>query len=209
MRFYLNKSTRYYKTYCSPASKKEYFSQFIDLDYIGLYTLYKWEEGRSVHIDQPILVNAIPFGSSPTQITWKWGLPVCRFQQKMGMAKFQTAVYKTSFHDIHCYIACHFLQSRLIAAQLCFPHKEQSTRQLLLHLLLDKYQVRAEKAAASFMIHNEASNKIFVENDFYLNLFYFSGDPIFTDTIESILQTKAARKQQLQLERIRGLKEIL
>lgn len=157
----------------------------------------------------PIRVKNLNFGDSQLQVLMKWGFPMCKFLKKLGNLKHWIFLYKSDFDQLRCYTSCHFIKGRLAFIQSCFPHLDRDMRMKVLSLLMHKYQFTAPADAEEVLLYNCTGEKIIIQNDFCLNMFYFSDDFSFVYFIKQFLQKNDDNKMRLRDEQYQQLKELL
>lgn len=207
--YFFNKPIRYFKKYYSFAGKREYYSQYIETNPAALYEVAVKPYKVSKAVCQRVQVKNLSFGFSPSQVWLKWGLPRCSFHKWIGDSRLQIFLYKNDFGSIQSYISCHFLNGRLVLVQICFPHTCQHTRGKVLDMLKRKYHFALDRNVEEFLIHHNKKEQLIVQNDCYLNLFYFSGDRSFVHAVGEALEKKKQLRNEFRNEQFHRLEELL
>lgn len=206
---FFNKPIKYYNAYYSFYNKSEYYKRYLETDYQVLSNLRAKKYTHINLLQNPICVKNLHFGDNQLEVMLKWGFPICKFSEKMGSSKHRILLYKSDFGKLRCYTSCHFVKGRLAFIQSCFPHLDQVTRTNVLSVLMQKYQFNAPADVEELLLHNNAGERIVIQSDIYLNLFYFSEDFLFAYCIKQFLETEENSKVRLRNEQYRRLKELL
>ncbi|HEX2608952.1 MAG TPA: hypothetical protein VHK91_16330, partial [Flavisolibacter sp.] len=200
-----------YKKDYSRQDKDTYYRQFSQgSDLYSLYKLTTLATPFQARSPEPIHLNKIAFGKSPFGTILKMGRPHCILTgSRRSTLAHKIYVYKRKVFNNLVLIYCHYIGKKLFLVQSCYPTITSDIEKELVHRLEKKYHCLVPEEEAMVSIINPWNEKIIIQKDFYLNLFYISSDPYIHSLILAEMRSKESRSQKIKENVINSLEAFI
>lgn len=177
MNLFTPKSASVYNSYYLNGSREKFYSRYIfERNINSIISLFKAINTKAVEVKNNILFDDLAFGSTTKSVTSILGKPKCTFKFIYGSLEHKVLVYKIKFDEYTAVVNCNFLNNQLFYVHVCFPDYKQPVKQFIYNHIEREYHCILENYNQDYVLTNTSKEKIIIEADINLNIYYVSND---------------------------------
>jgi hypothetical protein len=131
-----------------------------------------------------ITFNNLAWGSSEKEIVRKLGDPRYKFQKVNDLDKHVILFFKIQICGHYAILQCHLFENELYFLHMHVARSLQRDVRFIEEMIHKKYSSEEFNPKANTCFEDYFQNKLVIEENVYLNIYYMSGKPAFLQKLQ-------------------------
>ncbi len=190
-------------------SKRSFYEQFLpEKDLISILKVIEPLSCPAVQSAHKINAFSLPLKISKFGLWLKKGRAHFSFSKRYNNIKHEVKIYRQKIGAIPYFLNIHFINDRLLYVNACF-HENTPAFEASVRRTIEKKYCCSSAEAKSFMLQDATGQKLKVDSDIYLNLYYITNDRVLLQEIKDAWYSNEASIIKLKQRPLLQLEDLL